>query len=103
MILPVHWLMIPPTNSINIMITNSSLLTDNVIKLSTSLVILCIFLSCQKKDNGLVNQGLSYPVATVIIDSKGRLLDLKRDIEISDLGNDEKEFFCLTVLTTLLI
>ena len=41
-------------------------------KLLTSLVILCIFLSCQKKDNGLVNQGLSYSVDTVMIDSRDR-------------------------------
>lgn len=62
-------------------------------KLLTSLVILCIFLSCQKKDNGLVNQGLSYSVDMVMIDSKGRLLDLKRRIFTSGLDNEGKKIY----------
>ena len=62
-------------------------------KLLTSLLILCVFLSCQKKDNGLVKQDLYYSVDTVMIDSKGRLLDLTRRIFTSGLDNEGKKIY----------
>jgi len=60
---------------------------------STFLLILCVFFSCQRKDNEVDNQGLSYSVDTVIIDSKGRLLDLERGIFISGLDDKESSLF----------
>lgn len=59
----------------------------------TFLVVLCISFSCQRKDNGLDNHDLSYSVDTVIVDSKGRLLDLERGIFISGLNDNESSLF----------
>ncbi len=59
----------------------------------TFLTILFSFLSCQGNNKNDKTHDLDYSVDTVIIDSQGHLLDLKRDIEVSDLSNDEKEIF----------
>lgn len=59
----------------------------------TFLLILCVSFSCQRKDNEVDNRGLSYSVETVIIDSKGRLFDLKRRIFTSDLSDNEQKIY----------
>jgi len=59
----------------------------------TLLVIICISLSCQRKNNDQGSDDFLYSVDTVIIDPKGRLLDLTRYIEISDLNAEESSIF----------
>lgn len=55
----------------------------------TFLVVLFIFISCQKKNTEGVGHDVVYSVDTVIIDSKFRLLDLGRGIWNSDLDDEE--------------
>ncbi len=57
------------------------------------LVILCINFSCQRKNAELDSHDLLYLVDTVIIDSKGRLLDLNRRLLTSDLNDEESLIF----------
>lgn len=59
----------------------------------TILLIIFFFISCQRKniDHGI--DSTSYSADTVIINSKGRLLDLNRGIWISDLDDEESSIF----------
>jgi hypothetical protein len=59
----------------------------------TFIVIFCISVSCQRKDNDQSSHDLSYSVDTVIIDSKGRFLDLDGYILNSDLDDEERSIF----------
>jgi len=58
-------------------------------KYITLLVIICISLSCKKKNNSHDGFDILYSLDTIIIDSKEQLLDLKRGIWISDLNDEE--------------
>lgn len=51
------------------------------------LVIICISLSCQRKENERGSNDVLYSVDTVNIDSKGRLLDLNSWMLTSDLDD----------------
>ncbi|WP_114748827.1 DUF4221 family protein [Pleomorphovibrio marinus] len=57
------------------------------------IVVLFIFISCQQKKGEGDSHDLVYSVDTVIIDSKDRLLDLKRGIWNSDLNDKESAIF----------
>lgn len=57
------------------------------------LIILCFFISCQRKDKAHAGGDLLYSVDTVIINSKGRLLDLDLGILKSDLNDEENSIF----------
>jgi len=59
----------------------------------TLLVILCISQSCQKNIDKKNDLNLLYSLDTVIIDSKGKLLDLTRYILISDFNNEKVSIF----------
>lgn len=57
------------------------------------LVIIYIPLSCQRKNNDHDANNFLYSVDTVIIDSKEKLLDLKRGIWNSDLDNENRAIY----------
>lgn len=57
------------------------------------LVIICISLSCQRKENERGSNDVLYSVDTVNIDSKGRLLDLNSWMLTSDLDDGETSFY----------
>ncbi len=57
------------------------------------IVIILIFISCQSKKNEFVDRGLLYSIDTLMVDSEGRLLDLDRNMIISDMGENENSFF----------
>lgn len=59
----------------------------------TYLVIICISVSCQRKNTDIDSHEILYSIDTVIIDSKGRLLDLNRFIVISGLDDEERSIF----------
>ncbi|WP_114748974.1 DUF4221 family protein [Pleomorphovibrio marinus] len=59
----------------------------------TLLVILYISQSCQKNKDKKNDLDLLYSLDTVIIDSKGKLLDLTRYILISDFDNEKASIF----------
>ncbi|SHN25258.1 protein of unknown function [Cyclobacterium lianum] len=56
-------------------------------------IILIISFSCGKSQDSASVESIVYSVDTVIIDSKDRLLDLKRGIWNSDLNDDESAIF----------
>lgn len=56
-------------------------------------VIICIGFSCQERRTEQDSQVIEYSVDTVLIDSKGRLLDVSGYMEVSDLDDDERSFF----------
>lgn len=57
------------------------------------LVIIGITISCQRKNDAQASHDLSYSVDTVIIDSKGRLLDLNGWMLTSDLDDEKTSFY----------
>jgi len=59
----------------------------------TFLAIISIAFSCQSKENGDSNKDLLYLVDTVVIDSKGRILDLDTYIFKSDLDDEKSTLF----------
>ncbi|MEX2511588.1 MAG: DUF4221 family protein [Cyclobacteriaceae bacterium] len=59
----------------------------------TFLAIIGISISCQRKNNNQDSHNLLYAVDTVIIESKGRLLDLNRRLFFSDLNEEESSIF----------
>lgn len=62
-------------------------------KYFTFLTIICISISCNRKDNGKDIDDLLYSVDTVMIDSKERLLDLDSYIFKSDINDEESSMF----------
>ncbi|MCH6236541.1 DUF4221 family protein [Cognataquiflexum rubidum] len=59
----------------------------------TFIIIVCIALSCQSNDVDRISDDLFYEIDTVIIDSKGRNLDLNSGMITSDLDAKETSFF----------
>ncbi|GGZ39010.1 hypothetical protein GCM10007049_35400 [Echinicola pacifica] len=57
------------------------------------LLILSISMSCQNRKGEVLYDDLSYLIDTVIINSKGRLLDLDLDILKSDLNEEKSSIF----------
>ena len=56
-------------------------------------IVACLSFSCQKGDVEQQTQMASYEVDTVLIDSKGRILDLAAYMQASDLSSDGSSFF----------
>lgn len=59
----------------------------------TILFAIFFFISCQRKNNDQGIDRVLYLADTVMIDSKGRLLDLNRGIWISDLNDEKSSIF----------
>lgn len=62
-------------------------------RLLKALAIISIFISCQRKISNHQIDDLSYSIDTVIIDSKGRNIDLKSLLFTSDLNEEESSIF----------